>query len=136
MRKRITTISDFEDEDPNYDNRQRLQVTLLMRNHFKGKRVFLDHFLRWTIRKELTIYTSAINLITKINFWIQSSNGALNSRVQRVIRFGDSYVASGINDQTHYNKMYNKLDWPMKIQLLGSSSFLQMILEVIITTTK
>jgi hypothetical protein len=27
---------------------------------------------------------------------------------QRVIRFGDSYVASGINDQTHY-KMYNKL---------------------------
>jgi hypothetical protein len=36
----ITTISDFEDEDPNYDNRQRLQVYLLMRNHLKGKRVF------------------------------------------------------------------------------------------------
>jgi hypothetical protein len=30
----ITTISDFEDEDPNYDNRQRLRYTLLMRNHF------------------------------------------------------------------------------------------------------
>jgi hypothetical protein len=30
----ITTISDFEDEDPNYDNRQRLRFTLLMRNHF------------------------------------------------------------------------------------------------------
>jgi hypothetical protein len=28
------TISDFEDEDPNYDNRQRLRYTLLMRNHF------------------------------------------------------------------------------------------------------
>jgi hypothetical protein len=30
----ITTISDFEDEDPNYDNRQRLRFILLMRNHF------------------------------------------------------------------------------------------------------
>jgi hypothetical protein len=30
----ITTISDFEDEDPNYDNRQRLEFILLMRNHF------------------------------------------------------------------------------------------------------
>jgi hypothetical protein len=40
----ITTISDFEDEDPNYDNRQRLRYTddeIIS----KGKRVFLDHFL-------------------------------------------------------------------------------------------
>jgi hypothetical protein len=29
----ITTISDFEDEDPN-DNRQRPRFILLMRNHF------------------------------------------------------------------------------------------------------
>jgi hypothetical protein len=65
----ITTISDFEDEDPNYDNRQRLQVYFTDAKSFlKGKRVFLDHFLRVNDKKELTIYTSAINLITKINF--------------------------------------------------------------------
>jgi hypothetical protein len=40
-----TTISDFEDEDPNYDNRQRLQVYFTDAKSFlKGKRVFLDHF--------------------------------------------------------------------------------------------
>jgi hypothetical protein len=39
----ITTISDFEDEDPNYDNRQRLQVYFTDAKSFlKGKRVFLD----------------------------------------------------------------------------------------------
>jgi hypothetical protein len=40
----ITTISDFEDEDPN-DNRQRLQVYFTDAKSFlKGKRVFLIIF--------------------------------------------------------------------------------------------
>jgi hypothetical protein len=48
----ITTISDFEDEDPNYDNRQRLQVYFTDAKSFlKGKRVFLDHFLRVNDKK-------------------------------------------------------------------------------------
>jgi hypothetical protein len=34
-------ISDFEDEDPNYDNRQRLRYTFTDAKSFlKGKRVF------------------------------------------------------------------------------------------------
>jgi hypothetical protein len=51
---------------------------------------------------------------------------------QRVIRFGDSYVASGINDQTHYNKMYNKLGLTYENTTLGKFQFLQMILEVLL----
>jgi hypothetical protein len=50
---------------------------------------------------------------------------------QRVIRFGDSYVASGINDQTHYNKMYNKR-LTYENTTLGSSSFFADDLEVIL----
>jgi hypothetical protein len=42
---------------------------------------------------------------------------------QRVIRFGDSYVASGINDQTHYNKMYNKLGLTYENTTLGKFQF-------------
>jgi hypothetical protein len=38
----ITTISDFEDEDPNYDNRQRPGITDA-KSFLKGKRVS-DHF--------------------------------------------------------------------------------------------
>jgi hypothetical protein len=48
----ITTISGFEDEDPRYDNRQRLQVYVNDAKSFlKGKRVFLDHFLRVNAEK-------------------------------------------------------------------------------------
>jgi hypothetical protein len=69
--------------------------------------VFLDHFLRVNDKKGANnLYV--INLITKINF--EYNQATVPSTVGSVIRFGDSYVASGINDQTHYNKMYNKLD--------------------------
>jgi hypothetical protein len=35
----ITTISDFEDEDPNYDNRQRPRYFTDAKSFLKGKRV-------------------------------------------------------------------------------------------------
>jgi hypothetical protein len=46
MRKMaVTTISDFESGDANYDNRQRLEVYFNDAESFlKGKRIFLDHF--------------------------------------------------------------------------------------------
>jgi hypothetical protein len=106
----ITTISDFEDEDPNYDNRQRLQVYFTDAKSFlKGKRV-LDHFLRVNDKKGANnLYVS--HQFNYENKFFEYNQATVPSTVgsQRVIRFGDSYVAS-INDQTHYNKMYNKLD--------------------------
>jgi hypothetical protein len=38
----ITTISGFEDEDPRYDNRQRLQV--YVNDAFSERKGVLDHF--------------------------------------------------------------------------------------------
>jgi hypothetical protein len=40
-----------------------------------------------------------------------------------VYRFGDSYVNSGINDQTHYNKMYNKVGVRYENVTLGKFHF-------------
>jgi hypothetical protein len=71
--------------------------------------VFLDHFLRVNDKKGANNLYVSHQFNYENKFFDTSSNGALNSRFSKVIRFGDSYVASGINDQTHYNKMYNKL---------------------------
>ena len=38
-------------------------------------------------------------------------------------RFGDSFVTSGINDQTHYNKMYNKAGLVYENTTLGKFQF-------------
>ncbi|WP_255347650.1 putative porin [Flavobacterium sp. ACAM 123] len=121
----ITTISDFEDEDPRYDNRQRLEVYFSDAESFlKGKRVFLDHFLRINANKgDNNLYVShQINYENKF-FEYNQETLASTVRSQSVFRFGDSYVTSGINDQTHYNKMYNKLGLIYENTLLGKFQF-------------
>lgn len=121
----ITTISDFEDEDPRYDNRQRLEVYLNDAKSFlKGKRVFLDHFLRVNSEKG----NNNINLAHQFNYenkFFEYNQLTVPSNVgsTTVYRFGDSFVTSGINDQTRYNKMYNKLGLVYENSTLGKFEF-------------
>ncbi|MGO4821464.1 MULTISPECIES: putative porin [unclassified Flavobacterium] len=121
----ITTISDFEDEDPKYDNRQRLEVYLTDAKSFlKGKRIFVDHFLRINPTKgENNLYVShQFNYENKF-FEYNQATVASTVGATTVNRFGDSYVSSGINDQTHYNKMYNKAGLTYENLTLGKFQF-------------
>jgi hypothetical protein len=121
----ITTINDFESEDPNYDNRQRLQVYFTdARSFLKGKRVFLDHFLRINPKiGENNLYLS--HQFKYENKFFEYNQATVPSTVvsETVYRFGDSYVTSGINDQTRYNKMYNKLGLMYENTTLGKFHF-------------
>lgn len=121
----ITTINDFESKDPNYDNRQRLQVYFNDAQSFlKGKRVFLDHFIQLNPKRgENNWYvTHQINYENKFFEYKQTT---VPSTVvsETVFRFGESYVTSWINDQTHYNKMYNKLGLMYENTSLGKFHF-------------
>ena len=121
----ITTNSDFEDEDPKYDNRQRLEVYLTDAKSFlKGKRIFVDHFLRINPTKgENNLYVShQFNYENKF-FEYNQATVASTVGATTVNRFGDSYVSSGINDQTHYNKMYNKAGLTYENLTLGKFQF-------------
>lgn len=121
----ITTISDFENEDPKYDNRQRLEVYLTDAKSFlKGKRIFLDHFFRINTTK------GANNLYVAHQFnyenkFFEYNQATVPSTVgsTTVFRFGDSYVTSAINDQTRYNKMYNKAGLTYENMTLGKFHF-------------
>lgn len=121
----ITTINDFESEDPNYDNRQRLQVYFTdARSFLKGKRVFLDHFLRINPKiGQNNLYLS--HQFKYENKFFEYNQATVPSTVvsETVYRFGDSYVTSGINDQTRYNKMYNKLGLMYENTTLGKFHF-------------
>ena len=121
----ITTISDFESKDPNFANRQRLEVFLTDAKSFlKGKRIFLDHSIRVNPKKgENNLYVG--HQFNYENKFFEYNQATVLSTVgsQRGNRFGDSYVTSGINDQTRYNKMYNKLGLIYENTTLGKFQF-------------
>jgi len=121
----ITTIDDFESEDPNFNNRQRFEVFLNDAKSFlKGKRIFLDHNFRVNAKK------GANNLYVNHQFnyenkFFEYNQAMLLSTIgdQTVSRFGDSFLAAEINDQTRFNKMYNRVGATYENTTLGKFHF-------------
>ena len=121
----ITTIQDFESEDPNYNNRQRFEVYFNDAKSFlKGKRIFVDHNFRVNSKKGINnLYiTHQFNYENK---FFEYNQATVPSTVgnQTVARFGDSFLDSGINDQTRYNKMYNRAGLVYENTVLGKFLF-------------
>lgn len=121
----ITTIEDFESENPDFQNRERLEVYLTDAKSFlKGKRVFLDHLFRVNSNKgSNNLYVS--HQFNYENKYFEYNQATVPSSVdgRTVYRFGDSYKTSGINDQTHYNKTYNKVGLIYENTTLGKFQF-------------
>lgn len=122
----ITTPEDFESGDPDFKNRQRLEVYLTDAKSFlKGKRLFFDHAYRIneTQGNNNLYVTHQFNYENKFFEYNQPTvlSAVLGSR--NVLRFGESYVTSNINDQSHYNKMYNKAGVVYENILLGKFQF-------------
>lgn len=121
----ITTIEDFESENPDFQNRERLEVYLNDAKSFlKGKRVFLDHLFRVNSNKgSNNLYVS--HQFNYENKYFEYNQATVQSSVggRSVYRFGDSYKTSGINDQTHYNKTYNKVGLIYENTTLGKFQF-------------
>jgi hypothetical protein len=121
----ITTIEDFEGENPEYDNRARLEVYLNdARSFLKGTRVFLDHNFRINSKNN----NNNIYLAHQFNYehkFFEYNQQTVSSTVgvTQINRFGESYVDSNINDQTRYNRMYNKVGAVYENSLLGKFQF-------------
>ncbi|MBC7847178.1 MAG: putative porin [Flavobacterium sp.] len=118
----IVSVEDFESGDPAFINRDRLEVYLTdARSFLKGKRVFLDHFFRInTTEGNNNLYVShQFNYENKYFEFNQPTVGSSSS----ALRYGESYKTSGINDQTHYNKTYNKVGLIYENNTLGKFQF-------------
>ena len=121
----ITTPEDFESGDPDFKNRQRLQVYLTDAKSFlKGKRLFFDHAFRVnpTEGNNNLYVTHQFNYENKFFEYNQATVVSTVDNVP-VQRFGDSYKTSGINDQTHYERLYNKVGLAYENSLLGKFNF-------------
>lgn len=121
----ITTSNDFESEDPNYNNRQKFEVYFNNATSFlKGKRVFLNHNFRINSKKrDNNLYlTHQFNYENKF-FEYKQATVPSSVGAETVYRFGDSFLDSGINDQTRYNKMYNKAGLVYENTTLGKFQF-------------
>jgi hypothetical protein len=121
----ITTVEDFESGNVDFINRDRLEVYLTDAKSFlKGKRIFLDHSFRVnSVKGSNNLYvTHQFNYENKY-FEYNQETVVSNIASGKVYRFGDSYKTIGINDQTHYNKTYNKLGLIYENTTLGKFQF-------------
>lgn len=121
----ITTVEGFESGNPAFIQRDRLEVYLKDAESFlKGKRVFLDHFFRInSVKGNNNLYVT--HQFNYENKFFEYKQPTVNSSVggKTIVRFGDSYKTSGINDQTHYNKTYNKVGLAYENSTLGKFNF-------------
>jgi len=121
----ITTPLNFESGDKDFDNRQRLQVYLTdAKSMLKGRRVFFDHAFRVNPKDANN------NLYVTHQFNYESKFYEYNQRTVTttidglpVQRFGESYLTSGINDQTRFERLYNKGGLAYENSLLGKFNF-------------
>lgn len=121
----ITNLDDFEGNDVTFQNRARLEVYLTdARSFMKGNRVFLDHNFKFN-RSENKSAILLSHQFTYENKFYEYNQRTLFSRVgnEEILRFGEAFVTSGINDQARYNKLYNKVGAIYNNSLLGKFQF-------------
>lgn len=120
----ITTPEDFENKNPDFKQRPRLEVYLTDAKSFlKGKRYFINQSFRvnpTNVANNLYV-AHQFNYETKFFEYLQPS---ITSNVggNTVNHFGDSY-RSQIKDQLQYNSMYNKISAIYENKSLGSFQF-------------
>jgi len=121
----ITTPADFESDKQDFKNRQRLQVYLTDAQSFlKGRRMFFDHAFRIN-RTDGSNNLYVTHQFNYENKFYEYNQATVFSTVDNktVKRFGESYVTTAINDQTHYERLYNKAGLAYENSLLGKFNF-------------
>jgi Putative porin len=121
----ITNTDDFESGDTRFSNRQRFEIFFKDAKSFlKGKRIFVDHYFRVNPKQgNNNLYvTHQFNYENKY-FEYNQQTVPSTVGVETVSRYGVSFLASGINDQTYYNKMYNKAGAIYENTTLGKFQF-------------
>ena len=131
----ITSIEDFESEDTDFKNRERLQVYLKDAKSFlKGKRYFIDHNFRINPKNSNNNIIIAHQFTYETKFFEYNQKtlrSSIDGKTNFFNRFGESYLAANgdtqisvnLNDQTNYNKLYNKVGAVYENVLLGKFQF-------------
>lgn len=123
----LTQPEYFEDNDPLYENRPRLQVFLIDAKSFlKGKRVFIDQLFRINSKDHQNnlLIANQLNYEHKVFEYNQATvSSTIGITGSAFNRFGAASVNSNINDQTIYDKLYNKIGAVYENKAIGKFQF-------------
>lgn len=125
----IINNANFEDGDPEFKNRARLQVYLTDANSFlKGNRYFIDQRFRINPKQSTNNLFLDYRFVYEHKFFefiqttipttITSTTGNTT-----IYRFGDAYVLNNLSDQTRFNEMKNKVGAVYENTTLGEFKF-------------
>lgn len=117
----------FEANDPLYTNRPRLQVYLTDAKSFlKGKRFFVDQTFRLNTKDKQNnlLITNQLNYENKFFEFNQPTLGStIGTLGTSFNRFGTASISSNINDQTLYERFYNKMGAIYENKTIGKFQF-------------
>ena len=121
----ISNVNDFTSGDSSFNNRERIGVFLEDANsEFRSGRFFVDQTFRINAKKGANnLYVTEQFNYEEMYYTYTQQTIASNVGGTLVNRFGESFVTSGIDDNTEYNRMYNKLGLVYENMLLGSFTF-------------
>jgi hypothetical protein len=129
----ITSITDFESGDPDFNTRARLQVYLTDAKSFlKGKRLYVDHNFRINpsdTNNNLVLSHEGYLENKFFNYNQQTLTSTLDGTTDPFLRFGPSYLltdSSGkanLNDDVRFNQVYNKVGINYENKTLGKVQF-------------
>jgi hypothetical protein len=126
----LSSPENFEGNDANYIERPRLDVYFKdAKTILEGTRLFLDHnFLINAKKQNNNLYlTHQINFESKFFEYNQATLATTitssTGTTATFYRFGPSFAAANINDQVHYNRMYNKIGAIYENSTLGKFQF-------------
>ncbi|MBF6607976.1 MAG: putative porin [Flavobacterium sp.] len=123
----ITNVGNFTGDNEDFKNRVRLNVYLRDATSFlKGNRYFIDHSFRFNSKeKNNNLYlTHQFNYEHKFFSYKQATlTTALDDNQGTIQRFGTAFVNGNINDETRYNRMYNKVGAVYENTTLGRFTF-------------
>ena len=123
----LTMPEDFENNDPAFKNRPRLQVYLTNAKSFlKGKRFFFDESFRINPKDA----ENNISVIHQFNYEHKffefnqiTTTSSIGTNTAPFYRFGATSQTANIIDQTIYDRLYNKIGLLYENKTLGKFQF-------------
>jgi hypothetical protein len=126
----IVSTNDFESDNPDFENRARLEVYFKdAKSMLIGRRMFLDHGFRINpkdAQNDIAIFhrfTYNYKFFEFAQSTVASTITNSDGSVATLNRYGQSYVGSNLHDQSRYNSMYNRLGAVYDNETLGQFQF-------------
>ncbi len=119
----IINSLEFESNDPNFRDRERIAVFYRNANSFfKGKRIFLDH----SFKLNASAKDNIISLHHRFSFenkFFEYNQPLSNVSSVGISKYGIAQTTTDLKDQTYFESYYNKVGVSYDSKILGNFEF-------------